>query len=205
MKRLLLIANIVLAAAVVALYVLFFTYQPHKNSLGKTPSGATSELPSGAIVYIQIDSLLNGFDLFHALRTDLEAKIKAADDDLTKKGRAFERDATDFTEKAQKGLLTRSQMETMQAQLEARQRELQQFSQQKQMELAEEEQVLLNNVIYEIQNFLAIYNQEHNFSLILTTSGAPGTIMNGDPSLDITTDVLNGLNEQYAAQHGRKR
>ena len=204
MKRILLIANIVLAAAVVALYVLFFTNQPNKNN-DQIFSGAASELPSGAIVYLQLDTLLNGLDLFHALRTDFEAKVKVVNDDLTKQGRAWERDAADFTDKIQKGLLTRSQGETMQAQLEARQRELQQYSQQKEMELAEEEQVMLNNVINEIQTYLIIYNQEHNFSLIFTTSGAPGTIVNGDPSLNITKDVMTGLNSKYASQRNARR
>ena len=205
MKRILIIANGVLAASVVALYVLFFLNQPAKNIKSQTHSELSSELPSGAIVYIHLDSLLNGLDLFYALRTDWEAKVKVADDDITKKMRAFERDANDFNDKVQKGLLTRTQAENMQAQLQARQQDLQQYGQQKQMELAEEEQVLLNNVIFEIQTFLISYNVEHNFSLILTTSGMPGTIINGDPSLDITKDVLAGLNAQYAAQHGKKR
>lgn len=205
MKRIFIIANGILAAAVVALYVLFFTCLPKKSSHSPITSDTTYELPSGAIVYIQIDSLLDGYDLFHALRSEWESKVKAADDDFTKKGRAFERDATDFADKVQKGLLTRTQAETVQAQLQARQQELQQFGQQKQMELAEEEQVLLNNVIYQIHSFLQTYNLEHNFSLIFTTSGSPGTIIIGDSALDITKDVLAGLNSQYAELHSKKR
>jgi outer membrane protein len=205
MKRILLIANIVLAAAVVVLYVLFFTTGKKTTTFPHAGESNASELPAGSIVYIQIDSLINGLDLYHALRVDWEAKAKVIDDDLTKKGRALERDVADFTDKYQKGLLTRSQAETQGTQLEARQRELQQYSQQKQIEMAEEEQVLLNNVVNEIQTFIAAYNQEHNFSLILSTSGAPGSILNSNPSIDITKDVLAGLNAQYAAQHSRRR
>jgi len=205
MKRIPLITNIVLAVAIVVLYVLFFTCRPEKSIHSPLSTGSTTELPEGSIVYIQIDTLLNGLDLFHALRVDLEAKAKVIEDDLTKKGRTFERDYNDFVDKVQKGLLVRSQQETQANQLESRQRELQQYSQQKQMEIAEEEQVALNNVINEIQIFLSVYNKEHNYSLILTTSGAPGTIMVGDSSLDITKDVLAGLNEQYAAQRSKRK
>jgi len=205
MKRILLIANIVLAVAVAALYVLFFTGHCNKNSAGLPHVEGASDIPSGAIVYIQIDSLIDKLDLYHDLKNDLEAKAKVIDDDLTKKGRAFERDYLDLNEKVQKGLLTRSQIETQSAQLEARQRDLQQFSQQKQMELEEEVQVMNNNVFNEVKIFLSTYNQEHNFSLILATSGTPGTIMEGSTSLDITKEVVSGLNAKYATQRNRKK
>ena len=205
MKRIFIIANIVLAAAVVALYVLYFTGNCNKKDTGLIYGEASTDIQAGPIVYVQIDSLINKLDLFHALRSDFEARFKKINDDLTKQGRAFERDALDFQDKVSKGLLTRSQMETQNAQLENRQRDLQQFSQQKEMELAEEEQVLLNNVLNEIKTFLVAYNLEHNFSLIFTTSGTPGTIIIGNNTLDITKDVVAGLNTKYVAQYGKKK
>ncbi|MDR2584678.1 MAG: OmpH family outer membrane protein [Prevotellaceae bacterium] len=206
MKRnLLLIANIVLAVAVAALYVFYFTGICNKKPVGSVASEIALHTPSGAIVYIQVDSLVNALDLFHDLRSEWEAKAKVIDDDLTKKGRTFERDYNDFVEKVQKGLITRAQAETQGAQLEARQRDLQQYSQKKQMELAEEEQVVLNNVIYEIKKYLTAYNAEHNFSLILATNGTPGIILEGDTGLDITKDIVLGLNALYATQHNKKK
>jgi outer membrane protein len=205
MKRITIIANIVLAVAVVVLYVLHFTANCTKKARGVINTEAAIDLPAGSIVYIQIDSLVNELDMFHALKGVLEAKVKVIDDDLTKKGRTFERDYNDFMEKIQKGLLTRSQGEAQQAQLEARQRDLQQYSQQKQMEIQEEEQVMLNNVINEIRTFLSVYNQEYNFSLIFSTSGNPGTIVIGNAALDITKDVITGLNAKYANQVGKKK
>ena len=205
MKNISLIINIVLAAAVIALYVLFFTGNCNK-SVGNTPEGGESlALPEGgSIVYIQVDSLMNQFDMFHALRTELEAKAKLIDDDLTRKGRAFERDVNDFNEKVQKALITRSQAEDQQQKLEARQQELQQYSQQKQMELAEEEQVLLNRVLDELKTYLSTYNEAQNYSLILTTSGATNNIIVGNPSLNITKDVVTGLNAKYATTQKKK-
>ena len=205
MKRISIIANIVLAVAVVALYVFHFTGIGSKKAARPADTESTLDIPSGSIVYIQIDSLINELDLFHALRTQLEAKAKVIDDDLVKKGRALERDYLDFQDKYQKGMLTRSQAETQGTQLENRQRDFQQFQQQKQVELAEEEQVMLNNVLNEIKTFLAAYNAEHNFSLIFSTSGSPGTIIIGNNTLDITKDVVTALNAKYVAQFGKKK
>ena len=204
MKRISLIVNIVLIVAVVALYVLYFT-DSGKKTIPLVDPETMVNLPAGSIVYVQIDSLINELDLFHELRSDLEVKAKAVDDDLSKKERAFERDAIDFNEKYQTGRLTSSQAQTQSAQLDNRQRELQQYSQQKQMELAEEQQVMLNNILYEIQTYLTAYNLEHNFSLIFSTSGNPGSIIIGNAALDITKAVITGLNAQYAAQNSRRR
>ncbi|MCL1973675.1 MAG: OmpH family outer membrane protein, partial [Bacteroidetes bacterium] len=90
------------------------------------------------------------------------------------------------------------------AQLENRQRDLQQYAEQKQMELAEEQQVMINRVFYELTAFLESYNQEHGHALILTTSASTNNILIGNNDLDITKAVADGLNNQYAAQNKKK-
>jgi len=188
----------------VALYVLYFTDKCHKKEVKFSEESASVELPAGTIVYIQLDSLMNRFDLFHDLRSDLQAKAKAIDDDLTRRGRAFERDYNTFVDNVNKGMLTFSQREAQGTQLENRQRELEQFARQKEMEIEEEERVVLNKVFNELNMFLETYNQEHNYALILTTSASTNSILIGDKSLDITRKVVAGLNAQYAAQNRRR-
>jgi len=204
MKRISLIANIVLAVAVVVLYIFYFTDKGRKTGTGKLETESIAvDLPSGSIVYIHLDSLMNRFDLFHDLNNDLEAKAKVIDDDLNRKGRTFERDALDYQDKVQKGLLTRSQAEAQGTLLENRRHELQQYAQQKQIELSEEQQVMINRVFHELNTFLESYNQEHGFALILTTSAATNNVIIGDRSLDITRAVAAGLNAQYAQSKRR--
>ncbi|MDD2771215.1 MAG: OmpH family outer membrane protein [Bacteroidales bacterium] len=198
MKKTSLIITVLLALAVAALYVLHFTgIGTGKPAAVETEPGL-SEVPTGNIVYIRMDSLLNKYDLFLDLQTDLNAKARIVEDDLTKKGRAFENDVTSFQEKVQKGLITRSQAETQQNQLASRQQELEQFAQQKQMELAEENQVMLNRVLDALKTFLAEYRVLNNYDLILTTDGNSNTIIEGTTALDITKDVVEGLNQEYA-------
>ncbi len=198
MKKISLIITVLLALAVAALYVLHFTgIGTGKPAAVETEPGL-SEVPTGNIVYIRMDSLLNKYDLFLDLQTDLNAKARIVEDDLTKKGRAFENDVTSFQEKVQKGLITRSQAETQQNQLASRQQELEQFAQQKQMELAEENQVMLNRVLDALKTFLAEYRVLNNYDLILTTDGNSNTIIEGTTALDITKDVVEGLNREYA-------
>lgn len=160
--------------------------------------------PQGSIVYIQMDSLINQYDMFNDLKSELEAKIQVVQDDLRKKGNAWEKTAADFENKMNKGLLTRSQAETQQQSILQRQRELQELSQQKQLEMQEEEAVMLRKVMDAIQTYLNSYNETHRYALILTTSAATNTVMVGDSSLDITADVLKGLNEEYIKTKSKK-
>ena len=154
----------------------------------------TTAATSGEIVFIQMDTLINNYDMFNDLRSQLESKFNTIQNDLNKKGRAFENDVKDFQDKMTKGLLTRSQAETQQNELLKREQELQLFTQQKQVEMAEEETVMVNRVMDAIKTFVASYNQ---YAMILTTSVSVNTVLAADPSRDITQDVLKGLNEEY--------
>lgn len=153
--------------------------------------------PAGSIVYIQMDSLVNQYDMFNDLKSEIEAKVQAIDDDLRKKSNALEKSIQDFQNKLNKGLLTRSQAETQQQELMEREQALRNLTGQKQMEMQEEEAVMVRKVMDAVQTYLNEYNKTHNYALILTTSATTNTVIVGNPSLDITNDVLKGLNAEY--------
>ena len=195
-KKVNLILNIVLVLAVAALFVLHFTGNRNTES---TASAEDSRITAGSgdIVYINLDTLVNQYDMYNDLRTELEGKVSAIENDLNKKGRALENDMKSFQEKYQKGLLTRSQMETMQNELMTRDQELRNLTQQKQMELAEEESVMYNRVMDAIKTYVDNYNKEKQYSLILTTTVTTNSVISGDQGRNITGEILNGLNQEY--------
>jgi len=201
MKNVSLIFNVVLTVAVIALFVLHFS---SRSKQSQSTSSEVSAAPSGSIVYIQIDSLMKQYDMFNDLRSELENKAQTIQDDLSKKGRAFERDVNDFKEKVQKGLITRAQAEGLQQQLASREQELQGLSQQKQMEMAEEEGVLVRKVMDALNKYLAKYNQEKKFALIITTSGTTNTVITADSTFNITKEVVAGLNDEYIKTKNNK-
>lgn len=196
MKKFSVVLDVVLVVAVAALFVLFFTNKCNSSNHTEVCDNP-NVAEKGDVVYIQIDSLVQNYDMFNDLRSEFEGKATKIQNDLNKRGRAFENEAKNFEEKLNKGLLTRSQAESMQANLVQKQQELQNYSQQKQMELAEEEQVLLNKVMDAIKTYVKEYNKTHQYALILTTSATTQVVIEGNPSLDITQSVLNGLNEEY--------
>ena len=183
--------------AVVVAAVMFASSCNTNQSAPAAQTVQTGETAAaGSIVYIQMDSLVNQYDMFNDLRSEFEAKVEAIQEDLRKKGNAFEKSATDFQNKLNKGLLTRSQAETQQQALLQREQDLRNLTGQKQMEMQEEEAVMLRRVMDAIQTYLNKYNETHNYALILTSSASNPVIV-GNPSLDITNDVLKGLNAEY--------
>ncbi len=167
------------------------------NATQAAGTAQAAAAPQGSIVYIQLDSLINQYDMFNDLKSELESKAQAIQDDLTKKGRSFESAVKDFETKINKGLLTRSQAEEQQQKLSERQQNLQNLSQQKQYEMAEEEAVMSRKVMDAVNTYLQKYNQEKGYAMIITTSAATNTVIVGNPALDITQDVLAGLNDEY--------
>ncbi len=199
MKKINLVLNIISLAAVVVLFVLHFTSP--KNS--ETTPRTVVETSNGGIVYIRLDSVINAYDMYNDLRITLEGKVSSIENEINKKGRALENDIKSFQEKMGKGLLTRSQAETMGEELQKRQQELQLYSQQKQMEIAEEENVMINQVMNEIRLFVASYNSQNNYSLILTTTEATNTVISGESALDISKDIIEGLNKEYIKKRNK--
>ncbi len=196
MKKSFIIVNAVLAVAVIALYVLYFCGIGGQQIASAMKSDETVA-GDGSVVYIQIDSLVNGYDMFHDLRTEFEKKAKTAEEDLTKRSKAFEREAVDFQEKVQKGLITRSQAEQLQTQLQQKQQNLQQYAEKLRVDMAEEEAVMLRRIYDAVLTYLKEYNKEHNYSLILSTSGTTNVVMQASSNLNITNDVMSGLNAGY--------
>ena len=196
MKKANLIINIVLIIAVAALFVLHFT-GAGTSAQGPAAGSESVTAVKGDIVYINLDTLVNQYDMYNDLRSELQGKLTAIENDINKQGRALENDIKSFQEKMQKGLLTRSQAESMNNDLAQRDQDLRNLTQQKQIEMAEEESVMLNKVMDAITTYVTEYNKQTQYSLILTTTAATTTVINGDTGLNITQEILNGLNAEY--------
>ncbi|HIZ85157.1 MAG TPA: OmpH family outer membrane protein [Candidatus Coprenecus stercoravium] len=203
MKKINLIINIILILAVAALYVLHFTGQGTSANEPKA-TGSSTSAPEGAVVYINLDSLVNQYDMYNDLRSEFQNKLSAIENDINKQGRALENDIKSFNEKMQRGLLTHSQAESISNDLGMRDQELRNMAQQKQMEMAEEESVLYNKVMDAIITYVDKYNSDGRFSLILSTTAATNSVLDGDPGLNITEDILKGLNEEYIKNRNKK-
>ena len=195
MKQTPLILSIIAVVAAVAALILTLTAPKNQHKSVESTDGI--QAVAGDIVYLRLDPLMMQYDMYSDLQSAFEAKAQNVDSELNKKARKLDSDVKNFQNQIQKGLLTRSAAEQQSSSLEQRQANLQNEAAQKQQELAEESQVLMNQVMYAIKTYLEEYNKEHNFAAILTTTDASNVVMVGAPALDITQQIVEGLNAEY--------
>ncbi|MDR1347541.1 MAG: OmpH family outer membrane protein [Prevotellaceae bacterium] len=172
-----------------------------KNIEKTTSDSINSNIPvlkaeKGDIVFVRMDSIINSFDMYHDLRKIYEEDVTKADTDLRTKAESFRKEVADFQEKTDKGLITRSQAEQEQGRLLRRQQNLEEEQNRVRNELGEKEVVLLNQIHNAIMVYVNRYNEEKGYSLIISTSGT-STVLYGNPGLDITGDIIKGINEEY--------
>lgn len=173
------------------------------KTISTNSTTTSSNLQSTRIAYINVDTLQEKYaywktqtDLLVAEQTKMEQEIQSTAQKLQNEYAAFQ-------QKAQSGSLTESegkaaQQRLMQAQqqLENRRNNLSEEIQKKQLAFSEK---LQKN----IDEYLAIYNKDNKYDYILSYSKV-GQVLYANKSLDITEDVVKGLNSYNSEQSTSK-
>lgn len=152
------------------------------------------------VAYIDIDSLMMGYDLYTELRNIYEKRVRAAESKLAQAGKKIKKDIADYQEKVQKGLITRSQAASMEQELALRQRDFYSEQEKTMNELTQGENELLGQIQSTIIKYLKEFNKDGRYSMILSNSQG-GVVLNALPELNITSEVRVGLNERYRAKN----
>jgi outer membrane protein len=186
-----------------------FAFAACKNTSG-TAAGGSESVGEGRtvetvydIAYISMDSLVTNYDRFIDLSGAFEAKATKIQSDLEARARNLQNEAVSFEDKVTKGLMTSRDAQAEQTRLQNKATQFETDRQARMAELAEEEQVMTNQVFYAIQEYVAKFNADLRYKMILTSSGS-NPVLHADPALNITTEVLAGLNAEYAAEKSAK-
>lgn len=157
----------------------------------------------GAIVYVDLDVILARYDMANELSSVVETKVQNIQAEVTRRGKKLESAAKDFQEKMEKGLMTRSAAEVQAQKLQQQETEFNTYAAQKQQEIQEEQMVMMNQIGDAIKTYIEKYNAEKQYAMILTSQGG-APVITADPSLNITEDVIAGLNAEYIANKNKK-
>ncbi len=201
MKKNTLIASFIMALAVVGLLTNCKSKSSGSSTNDSNESKSNTPLSSSfSAAWVNIDSLITNYDMYFEMQKVLEESGRKSEAEFSVKSRDFEKEATDFQNNVQKGLITRSEAEKQQQVLAGKEQELYRFRDELRAKLAEEQQVKLRQIQQSINDYLVIYNKEKGFHFILSSTFG-GPLLYGHPKLDITQEVLKGLNEKYSSEH----
>ena len=196
MKNTSLILSIISLVAVVAFGIVSFTKGGKKTATQAEGQAVEAVACEGAIVFIDLDRILMEYDMANDLRSVVETKVQNIQAEVNRRGTKLEKDVKAFQEKMEKGLMTRSVAEVQSQKLQQQELEFNNYAAQKQQEIQEEQVVMMNQLGDAIKTFLDKYNEEKQYAMILTNQGG-APVITGDAALNITDDVLAGLNEEY--------
>lgn len=154
-------------------------------------------LKDDKIAYVDSAKILNDYKGSAEAKKAYDSKAQvwqANIDTLTSEIKAaigkYEKSLATMTKKEQE--LSKQLIQTKQRQLADYQRGIEENAKQ-------EDTKLTQNVVAQINAYLTKYGKEHNYKLILIANQS-GTIAYAREGLDITTDVIEGLNKDYVSE-----
>jgi outer membrane protein len=200
MKGTSLIVSIVLAVAVLVLYILHFT--GGNTTVDVTGDSPVSERTDGLrIAYIKSDSLIMNYDYAEVLHDEFMKKQEAFTQEYGSKRQTFEREAAEFQQKLQRGgFLTEQRAIQERDRLVGREQEIVKLDQDLSTRLAEMQSTNNQMIIDSLMNYLKIFNADKKYDFILNA----GDVLIGPESDNITNQVLKAMNARYQASQTKK-
>ncbi len=180
------------AAAIVALA----SCNNETPKMDEQPVAAGNNAGGLKIAYVEVDSLMTQYDFCKEFTLILQKKSNNARNTLNQKGQALQSAMQNFQQKLNNnGFTSREQAEGQQAAIQRQQQSLQELQARLENELANETAKYNEGLRDSLQHFLAAYNKDKKYDLILTKQG--DNILYANKRFDITNDVINGLNKHY--------
>lgn len=198
----LILSTVALIVAIV-FGVLFFTLKSSPKAESNNEENVEITAQKGDIVYFNLDEVLQRYDMASDKSAVVQTKADNIQKEITRRQKKLENAAKDYQEKMQKGLLTRSVAEQKALDLQKQENEFNQYVQQKQAEMQEEQMVMMNQLGDAIKTFVDNYNEDKQFAMILTNQGG-APVITADGALDITEEIIAGLNEEYIKNRNKK-
>lgn len=173
---------------------------PQMDKKSETATEKTSD--NLKIAYVEVDSIMSQYKFCKDYSLILQKKGQNIQNTLASKQQQLQAAAANFQQKIQQNAYTREQAEAIQANLQRQNNDLQALNQRLTNEFQQETDKYNVALRDSIQHFLAIYNKDKRYSLILSKAG--DNLLYADKAYDITKEVIAGLNKAYKPSTDKK-
>ena len=187
---------------IITLSIILATAAANAQTAPAATAPAQSSDNKGGIVYINSDTLLNKYAYYAAIKTKLQTLSQSAQTELAAKGQAFQKEVAAYQKSANS--LNLAQRTATEKRLAKKQQDLQDLSQNTAKQLQDEQEAQNAKLYDKLAAYLRTYCKTKGYKIVLTYSKANPAMLYGDESLDVTNDVLVGLNEEYKKENPGK-
>ncbi len=160
----------------------------------KTQAHATQS-GSVKIAYVEVDSIMSQYKFCKEYSLILQKKSQNIENTLAAKQNSLQAAAAKFQQDVQNNKYTQQQAEAVQANLQKQGADLQALQQRLGADFQNETNTFNKALRDSIQHYLAAYNKDKKYGLILSKAG--DNILYADKAYDITNEVIAGLNKAY--------
>ncbi len=183
------------------------------NQQTTTENQEAAATTTGKIAYFYIDQVVAEYQFAIDQNTDFQAeydkatkKLNATENAIQKDYNKLQNKVVELQDKINKVLITRANAETEMQKLQAEEAKIQeriakhqQEAQKVGNELAEKEMVINNQIINSVYEYVAKLNADLRYDLVFSSTTSGGPIINANPALNITAEIISGLNAAYKA------
>ncbi len=192
MKKTNLFAGLIMAFAASVIVLTSCNKTDNKTDEKSSQKQENSEMK---IAFVEIDSIMTQYNFCKDYAKILEQKNQNIQKTLADKGKALQNAAMKFQQDIQQNKYTREEAERVQSNLQKQDNDLQILQQRLFGELQSETDKYNTALRDSIQHYLAKYNKNKKFTFILSKAG--DNMLYADKKLDITDEIIAGLNKAY--------
>jgi outer membrane protein len=201
-KAYLMFSVIVIVIVIALLLVVFFGRSSEKKESATAQPVKTIQKGDLKIAYVNTDTIM----VKYQYAKDLEAGLKTYQQQIENEVRAaankLQRDYEDYMKNGDK--LTLTKQKEKEKELTERQQQLPALQQEMAAKLQERQYNDNKKLVDAIYAFIDEYNKTHdNFNLILRKEYMNSPVLYIDSGMDITNEIINGLNEEYKSVKGK--
>ncbi len=201
MKNLSLILNIVLLVAVGVLYYLYFS----KNKPASSTSGSTNDpalISELKIAFINADTVLKYYEYLKVNTAKFDAKREKLNQDFRTRAEGLQREFAAYQRNVNS--MTLGQVRATEEDLQKKQQNLQLYEQSLSQQLGQEQADLSRQLYDRITTFLKTYSADRGLQVVLKYDPT-SDVLYGGSAIDITQDVIKGLNDSYQTEKTKSK
>ncbi len=162
-----------------------------------TDSTMTNSSPGFPVAFFYSDSLLNNLGFVKENEKAMKKKQDAIVNELKAKETSFQKEVQSLQENAQN--MTRKEMEATQERLGKMEQELMMRKEKLSAQFAEETGEFTEKLYGKITSYLKEINQDQKYKYVFSLAPG-GNIFLADDALDLTPEMIKGLNEKYSTK-----
>lgn len=200
MKNLSILLNIILLAAVGYLYYYDFSGKKVKDVVAKISSSQMAADSNGRfppLAYVELDSLNENITFIKERRKELESEMKAIEAEQENAYKTLQTQSDNFAKKG--AAITEAEAQAFQGKLMDQKQQIDTRKQMLSQKLNEKSFGIMEDIQKKLKEFLTEYNKDKKFMYIFTTGTGLDYMVYKDSSLNITNDVIKGMNEKMKA------